>query len=566
MNCSIEHRLEFTPPELGLPEKFAHWRPGQDDAVARILDSTARFVGVGMPTGGGKTLVYVAAARLLGKRTVILTSTKGLQSQLLDDFQSLGMTDIRGRANYRCCIDSLNCEQGAHVRCSVRRSDDCDYYHHYRLAVGAELVVTNYAYWPMIHRYGEGLGKVDMLVCDEAHDAPDAVCSIMTVAISPQDVFRRLRLDWPRDTDSVACWRQWASRCLPVGEEYKEAIAEEVRTTPSPSARLVQEMTHAASLCANLATLAASRGEWVSETSAGGGWRLAPVWPAEYAEDVLFLAIPKVVLVSATLLPKTLEILGIDIAGQAQPGDTEDGGGDGVGKRTYEFFSYPSTFPPRRSPVYHVPTCRVHHNWNSDNQTEWLKKIDSIIEGRLDRRGLIHSVSYDRRDLILSRSRFADYMLSHQPGSEAAMEQVRRHCNTPPPSILLSPAMTTGYDFAGDACEYIIVCKVPFPDTRSRITQARCGRLYPTGSWERERGREYELYSAIQTLVQESGRGMRSDKDQCEVFVVDDHIVWIMRRYLKLVPVWWRRLYVPLRAGSGIPKPPPALVWAAGPR
>lgn len=91
-----------SPVEMGLPDKFHYWRHGQDKAVLRALGSAKRFVVLAMPTGSGKSLAYTAAAKLSGHRTALLTSTKALQSQLTDDFASVGLVDIRGANNYEC--------------------------------------------------------------------------------------------------------------------------------------------------------------------------------------------------------------------------------------------------------------------------------------------------------------------------------------------------------------------------------------------------------------------------------------------------------------------------------
>lgn len=485
----------------------------------------------------------IAAALASNLRAVILTSTKALQTQYMDDFAGLGLTDIRGRGNYVCVLaPGVNCEVGAHCKCSATREtpltgkSHCPYTRAYNAARASNLVVTNYTYWALINKYGEGLGPVDLLVCDEAHDADGEVCGIMTVSIHPADIHRRLRTDWPSEPDSTDAWRHWAAPLRARAKLLVDECALQIRME-GPVNRLVREMGHLQNLHRSLSVIAELRGEWIAETNASGAYTLAPVHSADYAEEVLFLGVPKVVLISATIIPKTPDILGI-------PQDT------------VEFYEYPSSFPPRRSPVYYVPTVKVSHKWTEDQTADWLNRIDEIISKRLDRRGVIHSVSYDRRDLILNRSRYTQHMLSHSPGSEAAMEQLRRFRNTPPPVILLSPSITTGVDLRYKDAEYQIICKVPFPDTRSRIVQARVGRLAPPRSPEREAGREYELYSTIQTLVQETGRGMRAEDDQCESFVIDNQIDWIERWHKKLIPLWWRRLF---RRVKCVPAPPPPL-------
>ena len=111
---------------------------------------------------------------------------------------------------------------------------------------------------------------------------------------------------------------------------------------------------------------------------------------------------------------------------------------------------------------------------------------------------------------------------------------------------LIGPSVTTGYDFPGTQCEYQILAKVPFPDSRSPILKARC-----------EQDKLYADYLTMQTLVQTCGRAMRSKMDQCENFIVDDNIRWFMSRNGNtLAPKWFRRTY---RILSKVPPPLPKL-------
>jgi Rad3-related DNA helicase len=85
--------------------------------------------------------------------------------------------------------------------------------------------------------------------------------------------------------------------------------------------------------------------------------------------------------------------------------------------------------------------------------------------------------------------------------------------------ILLSPSVVTGWDFPYRDCEYQILAKVPFPDTRSSIMKARIEAT--------EHYREHLTATAIEQMA---GRVMRADDDQGETFIVDGHMRWFIRR------------------------------------
>jgi Rad3-related DNA helicase len=115
---------------------------------------------------------------------------------------------------------------------------------------------------------------------------------------------------------------------------------------------------------------------------------------------------------------------------------------------------------------------------------------------------------------------------------------------TKPGAVLVSPSVTTGYDFPFGDCEYQIVCKVPFPDSRDPITAART-LVDP----------RYPSHLAMQALVQMVGRGMRAPTDQCETFIVDAHAHWFLSKHADLAPKWFRRAVRRLEPGT-VPTPP----------
>jgi len=172
-----------------------------------------------------------------------------------------------------------------------------------------------------------------------------------------------------------------------------------------------------------------------------------------------------------------------------------------------------------------------------------IARHDQIVRARQDRKGITHTVSYKRRNMLIEGSEFAKKMVIHD--SRTAKSAVEQFKAAGPGALLVSPAMTTGYDFPMTACEYQIILKIPFPDSRSPVVKARTAA-----------DKDYPAYIAMQELVQAVGRGMRSMDDQCEVFVLDDNASWFMSKYRHFAPAWFLQAY---RRVETIPLSPPAL-------
>jgi ATP-dependent DNA helicase DinG len=518
-----------TPASLGLPSKFDAWRPGQAEAVLKALDSTKRFVVLGMPTGFGKSLVYLACGALSGEPTIFLTSTKGLQNQLVEDFGESGLVDIRGMGNYPC-KEAANelfgrdnrapaCDEGpclAGWKCPLAE-DGCSYFDARRIAAASPLTVTNYSYWMAVNADSgpdkkRPLAERGRLVLDEAHAAIDELGDFLAIEVGHWEVEGVLGRNFPQGTSAVEEWRTWARTLSAECAKRLEQLGSEVRLGVSNNRRGLSRLRELRDLQRRLQGIAAMDGDWVMEEARDRRGRRVvrfdPVWPGAYAESSLFTGVPKVILTSATIRPKTLELLGV-------PADE------------YEFLEYPSSFPVALRPFTWVPTVRVRYDMDPGSARLWAAKIDRIIGQRLDRKGIIHTVSYQRRDYLLRYSEYARYMVVHDAAGQI-IDAVRKFKEMPAPAILVSPSVGTGFDFPGDECRYIIVGKVPFPSTKSKVLQAR-----------QERDKDYFAYVAAQQLVQMVGRGMRSNDDWCEGIIVDDNWSWFYGKYKKFMPRWF---------------------------
>lgn len=536
------------PPAFGIPDKFGEWRNMQVAAILAAHDSPKRFVFQAAPTGFGKSLAYVGQAKMGGGRSVICTSTKGLQTQLLNDFAPAGLVDIRGQNAYPCVElepdhpggHQPSCAEGfchAGIACS-QKEGGCKYYDAQRAAKASQLVVTNYSYWLTANRFGEGLGPVDLLVLDEGHDAPDSLSSFLAVEIEQGEVETVLHSQLIPASTPLPDWRDWASFHLGKINAILDRYVAEVKTARDSGQGvrrgLLNQVRSVKDLRQKLEAIATMKGEWVAEEAGPAAYnpssrakrvvKFEPIWPAPYAEQYLFRGIKKVVIFSATVRPQTARYLGI-------------------GDNDYDFNEYPSTFPIANRPVYHVPTVQVSHRTDETRMRLWVNRIDQIIRSRGDRKGVVHTTSYARRSFVIAHSEFQNIIVSHGPENTRAA--IDRYKAGRPPSVLVSPSVTTGWDFPYAECEYQIIGKVPFPDTRGAVMKARA-----------ERDKDYLNYIAMQTLIQTCGRGMRAEDDQCETFIIDDNIVWFINKYRKFAPKWWLDSFKQVKF---IPPAPPKL-------
>lgn len=526
------------PSSLGLPAKFASWRPSQLTAFEFWMGFPSRFLGFIMPVGSGKSGVYVGWRMFGQQRMVILCSTKALQNQLLEDFAGCGMVDVRGRSNFDCLeYQGSTCEDAAGF-CGHHRTPTCPYWHQYQTARNSKLVVTNYAYWMSVSAYSEGLGDVDILVMDEAQDAADTLCSTVGFHLTRTDIRRVIDEPLPTDVSDINEWHEWACKILPDLNAQIVALDGEMKTQPTVT--LSRQLRNARRLATGLTRFTQRSSPWVVEVvkTGDGGFRFDPVWPDQYAESFLFRRIDQIALFSSTITEATFDNLGIASSDRT-------------------LLDIPSDFPVVNSPVIINPKVRVNYRMTEEAIRTWVSIMDDIIERRLDRKGIIHTISYDRAQNIVSRSRFGARMISHRPGSDNLHRAIEEFRGSGPGVVLVSPVVTTGYDFPYQDCEYQIIAKLPYPTTNSRLMEERTGKNYPRYSPEAVRGEIYLNSLISSTLEQMVGRGCRADDDKCETFIVDNMMKFFLTRYRHLFHRWFRDR---CRYVQQIPAPPPPLV------
>lgn len=351
--------------------------------------------------------------------------------------------------------------------------------------------------------------------CDEGHSCFGAMENYLTVFLSRLDL-QPMGIDFSANAPDWSTWKTWATSASLVAEDSLSLLEDEVRDYRTnggqPPSNLSRAYRTAKSVTAKLQRLASVSEDWIIQPTYHG-YRFVPKWVANYSKH-LFGDIPKVVLMSAILSHRSADYLGVS------NGDTRS------------WIEMDSHFPPQNTPIWHIPTARINYRTDDYGTTLWCSRIDQIIDRRLDRKGIVFTVSYERAKLLLSRSRHREIMYTHS--TEDVVRVVEHFKQLPAPAVLVSPSVTTGYDFPMDISghgipQYIVIGKLPYPDTKDPVTQAR-----------HEEDNDWTSYLAMETLIQSSGRTSRSATDKTEVLIVDDSWKWFWWKYRNLAPRWFQ--------------------------
>lgn len=499
----------FTPEELGLPPKFKRFRRQQEEALAQYQDAQVKFVEAALPPGAGKSLFAMTIPALTDKRTCILTATNGLSEQYMEDFASTGLVQIKGRANYKCTEHTLlQCDQGMKHKCRASFSGECPYRNAYDKACQSQRVITNYDYFVAINLYGDGLGKFGVIVLDEAHDAPEKICSAAAIEFTAGDVYQALDFRWPlaEFITKMASWDSWARAARAVAQKRLTKYDSKIGTAGKSVLAWfeLEEYERLIDVSQRLDAFMNRKGEWGLEATKGG-YYFEPLWARDYAAEYVFRYAERIVLQSATLTKKSSELMGID------PNESS-------------FKEYPAVFLASHSPLFYLDNSpAISYNSPPHDLTMLYANMDSVIRyDRGDIKGIAHSVSHPRARDILEASEFKAWMVTNSEG-ESILDILEQFRTSDPPRILVSPSVTTGYDFPGKQAQYQLLPKAFIPNTNTPIMKLRA-----------EQDKDYADHRTAQTLVQACGRADRYEDDYCENWALD-RLIWSkiwQKRYL----------------------------------
>jgi Rad3-related DNA helicase len=505
------------PMEL---EGFDSWYEGQEEIFSEMIEwyyGPKRFCGASIPTGSGKSVLAMALAKAIGGRGVLLTATKGLQDQMMKDFSKSGLVNVKGMSNYRCLVVEDTVDNGpchdltleepyicGHKVPQGSIPPRCPYYFAREVARESDLVTTNYAYYMALTNFSSGFGKVDLLIMDEGHQVFQTFESYLTSSI-PITVLP----DTVKPFPIGETWAHVQAWSVLAREEMFNLVTYLVgmlgHTRPGAERDMLSKrLDKARGYHGVLDYMAGSSDKWAMEVSKTH-LKVTPLWPQEHANRLIYKEIPKVMIMSAVLTKKTMNLLGVE--------DDQ-----------MEFIESGSTYNPLNTRIRHIYTTRLTHKTTPAEALKVAKRVDEIVAMHPDKKGIVFTVSYGRRDYLMKHCDTRRF-LTHDTGTTTS--QVAKFRATSE-GVLVSPTVTTGWDFPGSDCEFIVIVKIPFMDTRSPVVSER-----------NKEDKEWLAFEAMQTLIQSAGRGTRSKEDTCNIYILDDNWGWFWKKYRSFAPEWF---------------------------
>lgn len=473
------------------------------DKVATFLDEGQEMVIAEIPTGVGKSDIAMSLARST-KNAYIATSINTLVDQYVRDFGSDGdFWWIKGRNNYPCVhLEDETCKTGSESNCPSYDDEECptpcSYKTNRNRAANSPIALTNLTYFSMGLR-SERWGTRNLAVIDEAHNLAGEIMNQVSLEISDR-VLKKLMLattvegtfrdgnvvqlsDFQIFFEAVVSGAKASIHLLiskGIAHNYEKEIEklEELIERQSWFDRSVEAGV-----------------QWVIQAKKDGKGQHAyvtakPLHVAFFAQNMFFnKQAQQYLLQSATIVnpKKYAEELGIESYGYVEEGSPFDLG--------------------RFRPIFLMDSGSMTFKNLDGTFPDAMSDVIRIMNSYKNSRGIIHTVSY------ALQKKLWEY-LQHEPrcifmtpdNKQEALEEFA----ATPGAVLLSPSLMEGFDGKGDLLRFQVIMKLPY---------ASLGDLQV--KMKADLDQEWYTWQCVKSVIQALGRGMRSEDDWCDTYIID---------------------------------------------
>lgn len=523
---------------VAFPDWVQEFRAGQWDAIEQARDAFARGCGtvfINAPTGAGKSLIGETTRRVVDAPAIYMPTTKHLQNQLASDFPYASV--LMGRANYTPTSGMATNLWGREVEvehggtrvtcadCTVTRNhrtcrwcpvvQECPYNQAKAGALMNPLAVLNTSYF-LTESNGPGrFAGRGLVIADEADLLEQELMGYVEVRISPSRQ-KKLGITPPERKTVEESWVEWAGETLQTVGEYRAAMGpmEFMR-----DAKDIREAKGVESLIGGLSALTEElpKGGWIYDYESGdrqGDIAFKPIRVDRYGQEKLWRHASKWLLMSATIISADQMVADLGITGD------------------WEVVDVPMSFPKENRPVHIVSVVEMSKKNETVAWPQMAPAVAGVCRLHEGERVLVHTVSYSLAKYV------SDYLKREFPrrtivtytNGKFKDGAIAKYLNTPG-AVMVAPSMDRGVDLPDASCRVQVIAKIPFPNLGDKQVNAR---LRSKG------GQSWYAVQTVRTIVQMLGRGVRSESDHCESYILDSQWttnVWHKNR--RLFPKWF---------------------------
>ena len=474
-------------------------------------------------TGIGKSAIATTLANMY-EDSYILTMTKQLQEQYLDDFDEM-LVEIKGRGNYKCNYKG-SCDFCIKAEYNLRRCSNCEYQLAFKRATEAKNVITNYDYLYYAGVANPILDSRELLILDEAHNLERKMLMLSSLELNREyistkfgiDIFEPLMHSSKSFNELKRNSEYWVRLCDDLIKECKKRI-KKIEGDANKSVQVtLDEFENDPSKYSNFDYVEKQNLEQDIKTFAGIGLGLA------HEELIIDLPNRDSILnnemdISAEFKPfsvadDTQNLLGmgnvcIFLTGTLGSKDKFCEWNNINPEETYYIYEK-SPFDVEKRPIYadfvgNMSGRRRGKTPNWKNKRA-INKLKELLSRHKNEKGVIHTSSNEQAFWIMDNLRDDRLVFV---GGEDRNHTLKDFTKSKENTVLIGASIKDGVDFKGDLCRFQIVFKIPYPQLNEQVKYRKA--LDP----------KWFYYQTVMALMQAYGRGIRDMDDWCVMYIID---------------------------------------------
>lgn len=439
----------------------------------------------------------------------VLTITKGLQDQYKSLFTDSEL--LKGKSNYICNIDDrydvdiAPCIFDAKLKGNCILNKKCSYYEQRKSMLVNQFGVLNYS---MFMSLPDHVKNKEYIICDEASEIEDELVKRFSRTLNYKVLAKLGHRRNEIPIDNYSEFRIWL-------DTLNDSLRKEVDKIKADMKKCKGTIPLADSnrytLYNNiLMQLEATADTWESceyiIESTSEELTLKPFKVDRLASHIFDRA-ERVLLMSATI---------IDHKSFART----------LGIKNFEYIEVESDFDPEKAPIYIDKKNKLNYKNLREKLPELKDEIVNICNHHKNDKGIIHTHTMQITEYL--REYIDDPRFLFRTPGENNESIIKKHIESPEPTILVSPSLSYGVDLKGDLAKFQIVAKASYlPLGDERIKQ-----LFKEDP-------EWYQNKMLNNLIQACGRGVRSVNDECATYILDASIYDCIIRNKTKIPKYF---------------------------
>ena len=198
---------------------------------------------------------------------------------------------------------------------------------------------------------------------------------------------------------------------------------------------------------------------------------------------------------------------------------------NGLDEEVTTYYEINSPFSLKNRPIYYIKVGKMSYNSKEETFKKQVDFVEKILK-KYQSKGIIHTVNYELTKFIQDNI-LNERFIFHE--TENRDQMLEKHLKSPENTVLVSPSMMSGIDLKDHLARFQILMKIPFPSLASKKIVAR-----------KKSNPDFYVYKTVCDLIQAIGRGVRSETDYCDTFILDANLSDLLRYNSRMIPKYIR--------------------------